>query len=200
MANTDAPFGFKAIRHRAGGEIRLTKYIIASDESGDLFVGDPVIKNGSASTTGDNAGIPIVTKATAGTGNAITGIIGAIGPVRSNLSLNYYDASAISEEVEVYVYDDPYTIFIAQDDGAGTALAVTEIGLNINAIFTHTGDTTTGVSQAELDGDSSGSGATLQFKLLRLHKDGPGDNVVGANAIWEVTINNHTEGTNIAGV
>lgn len=200
MANTDAPFGFKAIRHKAGGEIRVSKYIIASDESSDIGIGDPVVKSGTTSTTGDNAGIPIVTLVTAGTGNAVTGIVASIGPIRSNLSLNYYDASALSEEVEVYVYDDPYTVFIAQDDGVGTALAATDVGLNINIALDEGVDTTTGISGAELDGSSKASGATLQCKLLRLYKDGGGDNEIGANAIWECTINNHTEGTNIAGV
>ena len=198
MANTDAPFGFKPVRHRFGAEIRATKYIIASDESSDIGIGDPVVRSGTASTTAPNIGVPIVTQATAGAGNLVTGIVESVGPVRNDLSLNYYDASAISSEVEVWVIDDPHVIFICQDDGDSNTLAATDIGEAFDIILTHSTDTTTGISGAELDANTAGAGNTGQLQLLRLYpKEG---NEIGDFGIWEVAINYHSEAPGVAGI
>lgn len=202
MANTDAPFGFKAIRHLFGGPIPApNRYIIASTEASDIGRGDPVVHAGTASTTAPNAGVPIVTLATAGAADAsnapVTGIVASVGYIPSNLSLNYYDASALSSEVEVWVYDDPYIIYIVQDDGTAT-LAVTDIGSNINIALDSGTDTTTGQSGAELDASNVATTSSHQCKLLRLHQIE--NNSVGVNAIWEVLINNHTNAPNTTGI
>lgn len=203
MANTDAPFGFKALRHKRGGEVRTNYYVIASDESSDIGIGDPVVRSGTASTTGNNAGVPIVTLATAGAADAsnapVTGIVAAFEPSRNDLTLNFYDASQISTEVGVWVYDDPGIVFTVQDDGTAT-LAVTDIGSNINIALDSGVDTATGRSGAELDASNVATTSTHQCRLLRLHKDGGDNNEVGTFAIWEVLINHHTEDSNLAGV
>lgn len=203
MANSDAPFGFKAVRHKYGGEIRPTLYVLASNESSDIGIGDPVVRSGTASSTEPYAGVPIVTLATAGAADAsnapVTGIVAAFEPIRTDLSLQWYDASQISTEVGVWVYDDPGTIFICQDDGTAT-LAVTDIGNNINIALDSGVDTTTGISGAELDASNVATTATHQCRLLRLYKLGGATNDVGANAIWEVAINHHTEALDRVGV
>lgn len=198
MANEDKPFGFKPLRHKRSTIIPVTRYVIADDESNDLFIGDPVVRSGTTPTSGEFEGLPIVTLATAGTGNAITGILASIRHY-ADLSLNYYDASSISTVTECWVYDDPATIFIAQEDSVGGDLSATEIGINANIVLTHGGDTATGISGAEIDSSGTATTATLQLRLLSLHKDVDG-NDFGSNAIYEVLINNHTEAPNSAGV
>lgn len=198
MANDDKPFGFKPLRHKHATIIPVNRYIIANDESNDLFIGDPVVRSGTTETSGEFEGIPIVTIATAGTGNAVTGILAGFRYL-PDLSLNYYDASSISVAVECWVYDDPYTIFIAQEDSVGGNLAATAIGINANIVLDTAGDTATGVSGAEIDSSGTATTSTLQLRLLSLHKDVDG-NDFGSNAIYEVLINNHTEAPNRAGV
>ena len=81
MANTNAPMGLSPVEYLNGtpwnGQARM--YCIpTSDTTNAYAIGDPVVLAGSA----DSAGIPTVTLATAGTGNAITGgIVGSAGKV-----------------------------------------------------------------------------------------------------------------------
>jgi hypothetical protein len=202
MANTDAPYGFKPVRQMGGTIIPVNRYLIASDESSDIFRGDPVTPSGTAvtaATGGEFEGMIIMTLATAGTCNPIAGIVQGFRSYQ-DLTLNYYDASAISTLTEVWVYDSPYTVFRAQEDSDSSTIAAVNIGLNVNVALDTAGNTTTGVSGAELDSSSVATGATLQCKILGLHKDAGGNNEIAANAEYDVLINNHIYAPNSAGV
>jgi hypothetical protein len=94
--------------------------------------------------------------------------------------------------IVAYLYDDPYTVFRVQS--AGTT-AQTNIG-NCADVVAGAGSTTTGQSGFELSGTMAAGIATC--KILALY-DAP-DNAFGANAIMEVTINEHLLGTNVAGI
>ena len=197
MANTDAPFGLKPLKMISGAPYNgsANEYSIAAGYGTNLFVGDPVVKTGTSSS----AGIATIEKATAGDGNAITGVIvGFVGPPnRANLDQQY---SVLSTAATALVCDDPNVIFIIQDDGGGTP-AITSVGLNAVLIYTHTGSTVFGTSQAELDFGSSvapSADASNQLTILRLHQQA--GNTIGDNAIWEVKINNHTEGYGAIGI
>jgi len=52
MANTDAPFGLRPIRHRNGAPYNgaFNHYYVASSYATALFVGDPVVKTGTSNT------------------------------------------------------------------------------------------------------------------------------------------------------
>jgi hypothetical protein len=83
-------------------------------------------------------------------------------------------------------------VFKAQS--AGTP-AQTNIG-NCCDVVAGAGSTTTGQSGFELSGTMSNSIASC--KIIALY-DSP-ENAFGANAVMEVTINEHLLGTNVAGI
>jgi hypothetical protein len=192
MANVDRPRGFTPVRLRSGapwsGAAR--PYCVLASDSTALFIGDPVVKTGSANTTFINGHLPgtlpTVARATAGAANQITGVVVAVEPNTAD-SLTYRAASTLRV---VYVADDPELVFQCQDDGAGT-VAADLVGLNANVVYTHAGSTATGRSGAEINGATWASDATFQFTLQGLaRREG---NEIADFATWEVTINLHTE-------
>lgn len=202
MANIDAPFGLSPIRHRNGAPYNgaCKAYYIGTGDSTALFIGDPVVKTGTANTTEVNGHIPgslpAVAKATAGDGNAITGVV--VGFETTDRSDRPYRAA--STERVVLVADDPSLVFIVQDDGGG-ALDATSVGLNANLIFTTAGSTATGISGVEMDGgttDGPAADASNQLTILRLHPTV--GNELADYAIWEVAINQHTEASGALGI
>ena len=102
-----------------------------------------------------------------------------------NLSRTYRPASTA---MFVFVADSPNLVFIAQEDSDTSTLDQDDIGLNANIII-GTGSTTTGVSAVEIDSNTAATTATLDLRILGLHRRP--DNEIGANAIWEVALNNH---------
>jgi hypothetical protein len=104
----------------------------------------------------------------------------------------YWPTGTTATNIVAYVYDDPYTVFRVQS--AGTT-AQTNIG-NCADVVAGAGSTTTGQSGFEISGTMAAGIATC--KILALY-DAP-DNAFGANAIMEVTINEHLLGTNVAGI
>jgi len=197
MANIDAPFGLRPLRHRNGAPYNgaVNPYYIASDVAA-LFIGDPVVKTGESNTAaitvpgGGHSPIgtlPEVTKATAGDGNAITGVIVGFAALPDNLSLKHNTANT---ERVAFVCDDPDVVFEIQADGT---IAAAQVGLNAVLIYTNAGSAITGYSGAELDTtiDVPAADASNQLTIQRVVNRE--DNAAGANARVEVKINNHTE-------
>lgn len=202
MANIDAPFGLRPIKHRSGAPYNgaCNAYYVPSSYGTALFVGDCVVKTGTSNAAVVNgnpiASLPEVNRVAAGDGNAITGVIVGFQPVGTNEARNYNPASTAAV---VYVADDPDLVFVAQADSAG-ALTADSIGLNAVLIYTHSGNTTTGFSGAEIDttSDVPAADASNQLTLLRLHS--VTGNELGTHAIFEVSINNHTEVSGAIGI
>lgn len=192
MANPDAPFGLKPVRHATGAPYTgaANLYYVGTGNDTALFIGDPVVMTGTSNTAaflGHEAGtLPSVTKATAGDGNRLVGVI--VGFTSSDRDDTVYRTA--STERGVLVADDPDLLFHIRDDGVA-ALAATSVGLNAVLIFTHSGNTVYGISGAELDtnSDAPAADASNQLHIMRLAPI-PG-NILGARAIWEVRINNH---------
>lgn len=192
MSNVDYPRGFMPVRNRAGAPYNgaFRPYVVLASDATALFIGDPVVKTGTANTTFINGHLPgtlpTVVRATAGATNQITGIVvGMEADTRDSTPFR-----AASTLRVVYVADDPELVFQAQDDGVA-ALAVTSTGLNANVIYTTAGSTATGRSGAEINSNTVASDATFQFTIQGLaRREG---NEVGANSLLEVTINLHTE-------
>lgn len=201
MANADAPFGLRPVRHRNGAHYNgaANPYYVPSTYATDLFIGDPVIVTGTANTSrvalndGDHGtqfpagSLPEVNRATAGAGNDITGVIVGFGASPSDgLEKQYGPAST---ERVVWVADDPDLMFEAQEDSDGGALSETDVGQNIDLVA-GSGDTTYGMSGWELDSSTAATGSTLQCRIERLANRG--DNEVGTNAKWLVSILQHS--------
>jgi len=193
MANTDNPFGLRAVRHRNGAPYNGSGslYHVAASDSQVIAPGDPVVVTGTADTNG----VPTVTRATAGDGNLITGVMAGRtnGPVNLNDEGIVFDTTlntTASTEQYILVHDDPDLVFEAQF--AGT-LAATDISNNANL---SAGVAIEGRSRFEIGAVSAL--ATAQVKILRLVRDV--ENELGANAKVEVMINQHTQTAGTAGV
>ncbi len=142
MANPDSPFGFLPVSspYGSGGQARTTEHALHATNS-EIGIGTPVVVVDGG-----------VNLATAGTGNAILGIAA--------------EYKAASSGGSIRVWSDPQQEFYAQcDDGTGTATALAAVGLNINFIGTGVSNKK---STAELDESGATTGATLQFKIMRL--------------------------------
>ena len=184
MANANAPRGLVPARHRNGAPYNgsVTRYYVPSSETNALYVGDPVIRNGS----GDAAGVPGCILATAGATNYITGaVVGFETLTFANLSYNYRPGSTAGY---VLVADDPDLMFEIQEDSVGGALAVTDISENADLV---SGAGTAYGSGWQLDSSTHGTGATKQLRIEQIEQRP--DNAVGANAKILVSINLHTE-------
>lgn len=206
MANNDTPFGLRPIKHRNGAPYNgsFNAYYVASTYATALFVGDPVVRvaGGSNAAAFNTPGgdfpigtLPSVEKATAGDGNAITGVIVGFGPDPSGLDRTHNPAST---ERLVYVADDPDVVFEIQADGA---IAATQVGLNAVLIYTHSGSTVTGLSGAELDtsSDVPAADASNQLKIQRVVNRADNE-AASANTKVEVLITNHTEAHGALGI
>ena len=178
MANDNNPCGFKP--KNVAGVRPPGKYRIEVTYGTSLFIGDPVDLSGG-----------YVIKATAGAGHPVLGIISHFECADGMQYGGYYPASS-TRTYYAYVNDDPSTIFVGQDDGAGTAMDLLDINKRGDFVFTDSGDTDTNLSGAELDGSTfsgTAGGATSQCRILDL-VDKPG-NAAGANGEWEFVIHNH---------
>ena len=194
MPNVDSRFGLVPTRYASGAPYNgaYNAYYIPSSDSTAMFIGDPVTLTGTAT----DDGIPHVIKSTVGSGNLILGAIVGFEPNPNALETNYRTAST---NRVVYVADDPNLVFKIQGEGT---LAKTSIGLNAVLIYTHSGDTITGKSGAELDCGTTTAPATtaaFQLKILRLHPLQDNE-FATANPIVEVKINNHQLANITAGV
>lgn len=202
MANSNTPMGLAPIKNN-GGEVDKNYYYIPSSYATALFIGDPVVKTGTSNTANVVAGgrtyaagsLPEINKATAGDGNAITGVIIGFLPNFDDTSKAFRPASI---EAIAIVADNPAQRFEIQEETAGTPLAATSVGLNANLVYAESGSTVTGMSGAELDTSTPATTATFQLKIKRLIDRA--DNAIGQHAKWEVIINNHTEANNTAGI
>ena len=200
MANQDTPFGLRPIRHRNGAPYTgsVNPYYLRSDYAVAMFIGDPVIKTGTANLVAVSAPgvgdfeigtLPTINKATAGATNRITGVIVGFSTLPTDLSKQYNPAS--TERVAL-VCDDPDVIFEIQSD---SALASTSISLNAILIYTNSGSTTSGLSGVEMDGGSGtapAADATYQLMIQRAANI-PGNDLTAANCKVEVLISNHSE-------
>ena len=204
MANKDAPLGLIPIRHMSGAPYNgaVRSYYINATYATDLFVGDPVVKVGGGSNTtvvnfpgvGDKGigTLPEIQKATAGDGNAITGVIVSFAADPDSLETAY---SRASTEGVAYVCDDPDIIFEIQADGAVPAASM---GLNANLIFTNSGDVFSGRSGVELETPPAAN-ASNQLLIISA-VDRPDNDTTLTNPVVEVIINNHTMASPALGI
>jgi hypothetical protein len=167
MANQDAAFGFRPVRHLTGGLIRTNEYKIAANYNTAIYHGQCV----KAVTAG---GIEA-----AAAGNVVLGVFGGCfytDPTTSKPTFsNYYPASTNASDIVAYVYDDPRIVFEVQHDGTGTA-ALNFTGLDLVGTG---GSTTTGRSTQEIDTDSNGTDG--QFKQIGISKDPNNSDTSSAN-------------------
>jgi hypothetical protein len=203
MANNDNPQGLVAVGHQFNGGLvgKGKPYYIGTGDATALFKGDPVIVTGTANTSQIReyvpGTLPVITRATAGATNAITGVISGFDLPRPGEGPFGAVHRPASTEMIVYVLDDPYVIYEIQADSAN-AVAETDIRTNANIVYTHSGNTTSGQSGAELNTASMTADATYQLTILRMVPRV--NNEMGTNVKLEVRVNLSTEALRIAGI
>lgn len=190
MANANVAFGLKPVRMAGGSPYNGSDnmyYHQASDGTA-LYIGDPVIKDGSA----DSAGIASVIRGSAG--GPFTGVVVGFVPDGTTDMVGYLPASTAGY---VLVCDDPDVIFEIQDDGVGATLAAADIGLNASVIAA-AGNAYTKRSGFMLDTSTKLDTAGLELKIVGLVPRPL--NEMGDNAKLLVRINDHTEANGTAGI
>lgn len=182
------PFGLRPVRYKSGAPYNgaANVYHVPASDSTALFVGDPVIIAG----TGDASGVSTVTRAAAG--DRITGVVvgftnvpGATG--QTGMTLGYRAASTLDY---VLVADDYNLVFECDEDAVGGALAVADIGNNVDLVA-GSGSTTTKLSGYTLDSSTKAT-TTAQLRILGAGKR-IGNTIGSAATVWEVSIVEATE-------
>lgn len=186
MANNDKPFGLRALGNlSATGAQKQYGYEIADDQSGAIFQGDLV-------TLYDG----YVKKFVPGTNTAALGVFNGCfynDPTTQKPTWkNYYPGSVNITQGKIIadVIDDPNQLFTIQVD---ESVAQADFGKNADVISGSTGDTTTGVSNMELDSSTITKNADTNLKIVGLYAV-PG-NEIGTNAVVVVKINEHLYGS-----
>lgn len=185
MSNNNSPFGLRPARMNSGVRFGCSHYYLPTGEANDLFVGDVVIKAGDA----DADGIPTCTKATAGTGNRLTGAIVGFRPSTTFIA-NGYRKGGVAEYA--IVCDDPSAIFECQT----TTLATADVGANTNLVA----GTGNRITQGRWSANGAQVAATSTYQLSILGLARSADNATGQYAKILVRINQHTEAPASAGV
>jgi hypothetical protein len=190
MANVNTPFGLKPVKSASSkvetGGLEMF-YVPASDATA-LYIGDPVIKNGSS----DAAGVAGVIRATAA--GAITGVVEGFMPDGTTNMAGYRAASTAAY---VLVRTDPNQLYEIQEDGVGGQLAAADIGLNADFIVA-AGNAYSKRSGVMLDTSTKATTATLPLKIMGLSQRAGSE--FGAYAKVLVKINVTTEANASAGV
>lgn len=197
MANADAAFGLRPVRHLNGNPWNGMTRMYLAESSNAIYVGDPVIHGGDAGDAGttvngiDCEGMPLCDVGAAASAKFLGVMVGRL-PKQSDPSILYREASV---NTIVLVCDDPSVVFEVQEDGA---IAATAIGLNGDLTTFSSGNTTTGRSGVELDSSTVTTTATLSVRVLGLAKRP--NNAIGTNAVWEVAFNEHEYNFGVLGV
>ena len=202
MANTDAPFGLQCFGALRDGDCHL--YRITNNYGTALYMQDPV-KVVAAGTLERS----LTTGAISANG-AIIAIFQQVGPKTTrpdNLTpVNYMPASAgTTYDYWALVADNPDLLFRVQEDGDTTPITIADVGFNVDLIFTHAGDTVSGISGAEIDSNTAAVTATLAMKIVNLAmewdvKGNQWNTASSAFSKWIVKFANHQLGMAAAGI
>jgi len=194
MANPDARFGFKPVRHLNGSPWNgaTQRCYISASYGTALFVGDPVLIDPTNTNRATAVRCPTVIQSAMTTGIFAFGVITSFEANPDNLTRIYSPASTAGY---CNVCVAPDVIYHIRDDG-GAALTKADIGANAVGINTHGGSTVTGLSGFELDaGTTTGPGEDDGYPLYIIGvadvEDNEFDGSTSTRIIWEVTLNMH---------
>lgn len=178
MANTDYPNGLSAVMSRMHDTPRLTKYF--ANVTTAIFRGDIVILQAN----------------------------GRVASMTTNTSVNFvgvaanYNAAATTPAVEIWVHDDPDTVYQVQSDGTTDPTLATARGhIGGTADVTMgSGNTSSGQSAFEMDYSSIGTTATaLPLKIVGLYNQ-VGNDPALMNGRYLVILNKHIYSKGVAGI
>lgn len=190
MPNANAATGLTPRRYRNGspwmGAART--YFVPATDTTALYIGDPVVLVAGSDPTGHAS----VTRATAGATNRITGVVVGFRPSAPFANTPPTLARPASTAGYVIVADDPELLFEVQESAStdGAALTAAAMGKNVNLLAGTGGAAGSGF---QIDSTSSGTGATLQLRIVEGQRRVDNENGGKAYAKWLVSINLPTE-------
>tara|TARA_R100000234_G_scaffold117286_1_gene95488 strand:- start:432 stop:1019 length:588 start_codon:yes stop_codon:yes gene_type:complete len=194
MANNNSSFGLKPVRMMGGAPYSggQSRYRIASGATTPIFQGDLVTQL-TAGVIGRHVAtgtVPIV-----GVFNGVQYTDPTTGEQVFN---NYYPGSIAASDIIASVVDDPNVVFEVQADAA---MPVADLFGNFDIVDgSPVGDTSSGISNAELDVGTGATTATLPLKALDISQDPDNDDVSSANTNVLCVIQNHIMGQKGAGL
>lgn len=172
MANTFAPFGFS--QYRGTGSSPTYEQVARSIAStaGAIYRGDPVTSQSDGT----------IAQSVAGT-TQIAGIFYGCEYINASTNQrttsNYWpgSGSALSGTTIIgYVVNDPLAQFLCQSGNAGSPVALTDVGANINFAL-GTGTALSGLSGAYANQATvNPATTTLPFRIVQLVTNPPGSN------------------------
>ena len=196
MANQDAPFGFRAIggmgsSYESQGQ---SKYQISDNWTNAIFQGD-LLMMGDGSAT-DRAGTATEAGYVAGSIAAQDGLNCGVfngcfynDPTTQKPTWKNYYPGAVNITtgyIDAFVFDNPQQLFEAQTAGTLTQASV---GSLVDTGTYVAGDTVNGHSKCEVSSSVVGSGATGQWRIIRMSEDPSNSDVSSANSNWVVRLN-----------
>ena len=190
MANPDAPFGLRPIRHITGAPwngatIRCVVNTLLADA---LYIGDAVDINSDLSDRATTERYLSVMIAGLADTNLILGVITSFDPLPANLTQQYNPASPGADRY-CQVCVDPTVVYEIRGDAAAAGTNVM-VGQNATGITTHEGSTITGLSGMELAEGSGSANASYPFLIVGIsdRADNEFDGSTDTRVIYEVLI------------
>lgn len=188
MANPDARFGMRPVRHISGSPWngQTIRCYVDDGYATALFIGDPVAIETTLANRTAGVKCPSVIRAGMGDTNITFGVITSFEPNPDNLTLQYRPAST-ARYCQVCV--DPTVVYQVRGDGAAIP-GVVFIGQNASGVFTHAGSTITGLSGFEIGEDTGAANSSLPLLVLQCAdiEDNEWDGTTDTHVIWEVML------------
>ena len=183
MANVVEKYGLRPYRKLDGTPLvgAQNRYTIASGHTTAIFQGDLVIP-----LTAGN-----IDRHTANNSAAVIGVFNGCfytDPTTQKPTFsNSYPGSIAASDITAFVVDDPDAVFLMDADAAFTRA---DLYQNYSAT-TGGGNTTTGISEVQLDVSVSGTNASFVIQAIDISQDPDNSDTATANANVLVRINKH---------
>ena len=183
MANVVEKFGLRPYRKLDGTPLvgAQNRYSIASGHTTAIFQGDLVIPL----TAGT------IDRHTANNSTAVIGVFNGCfytDPTTQKPTFrNSYPGSIAASDITAFVVDDPDAVFLMDADAT---FAQADLFQNYS-VTTGGGNTTTGISEVELDVSVSGTNASFIIQAIDISQDPDNSDTGSANANILVRINKH---------
>ena len=183
MANVSEKFGLRPYRKLDGTPLvgAQNRYTIASNHSTAIFQGDLVIPL----TAGT------IDRHTANNSTAVLGVFNGCfytDPTTQKPTFrNSYPGAIVASDITAFVVDDPDAVFLMDADAT---FAQADLFRNYS-VTTGSGNTTTGISEVQLDVSVSGTNASFIIQAIDISQDPDNSDTGSANANILVRINKH---------
>ena len=183
MANVVEKYGLRPYRKLDGTPLvgAQNRYTIASNHTTAIFQGDLVIP-----LTAGN-----IDRHTANNSAAVIGVFNGCfytDPTTQKPTFrNSYPGSIVASDITAFVVDDPDAVFLMDADAAFTRA---DLYQNYS-VTTGSGNTTTGISEVQLDVSVSGTNASFVIQAIDISQDPDNSDTTTANANVLVRINKH---------